>query len=72
MLTPLILLIGFFDARKRLLHDIVVGTVIVNSAARAVVCAHAGSAVADLPFDAAELSGNLRAAARRPPLRLKG
>lgn len=34
-LTPLILLVGFFNDRKRLLHDMVVGTVIVNTAARA-------------------------------------
>jgi len=35
VLTPLILLVGFFNARKRLLHDMLVGTVIVNNAARA-------------------------------------
>jgi uncharacterized RDD family membrane protein YckC len=34
-LTPLILLVGFFNERRRLLHDIVVGTVVVNSPARA-------------------------------------
>ncbi len=34
-LTPLILVVGFFNARKRLLHDILVGTVIINSAPRA-------------------------------------
>ena len=27
VLTPLILLVGFFNARRRLLHDILVGTV---------------------------------------------
>jgi uncharacterized RDD family membrane protein YckC len=35
MLTPFILLIGFFNARRRLLHDILVGTVIINNPARA-------------------------------------
>ncbi len=35
VLTPLILVVGFFNARKRLLHDFLVGTVIVNSAPRA-------------------------------------
>lgn len=31
MLTPLVLLVGLFNARRRLLHDIVLGTVIINS-----------------------------------------
>ena len=35
MLTPLILVIGFFNSRGRLLHDILVGTVVINNAARA-------------------------------------
>jgi uncharacterized RDD family membrane protein YckC len=35
LLTPLILLVGFFNARGRLLHDMLVGTVIINNAARA-------------------------------------
>jgi uncharacterized RDD family membrane protein YckC len=34
-LTPLILLVCFFNARKRLLHDFLVGTVVVNNPARA-------------------------------------
>jgi uncharacterized RDD family membrane protein YckC len=34
-LTPIILLIGFFNARKRLLHDILVGTVVINNQVRA-------------------------------------
>src|SRR5712691_5981361 len=34
-LTPLILLVGFFNERRRLLHDILVGTVIINNPARA-------------------------------------
>jgi len=33
--TPLILLVGFFNPHQRLLHDILVGTVIINNAARA-------------------------------------
>jgi uncharacterized RDD family membrane protein YckC len=37
VLTPLILLVGFFNARRRLLHDFVVGTVVVNNEARAQV-----------------------------------
>lgn len=35
MLTPFILLVGLFNGRRRLLHDIVVGTVFVNDPARA-------------------------------------
>ena len=34
VLTPFILVVGFFNARKRLLHDILVGTVIINNASR--------------------------------------
>ena len=34
-LTPLILLVGFFTDRRRLLHDMVVGTIVINSPARA-------------------------------------
>src|SRR5215813_261869 len=35
MLTPLVLLIGFFNERQRLLHDILLGTVVINNPARA-------------------------------------
>jgi uncharacterized RDD family membrane protein YckC len=34
-LTPLVLLVGFFNQRKRLLHDMAVGTVVINNLARA-------------------------------------
>jgi uncharacterized RDD family membrane protein YckC len=34
-LTPLVLLVCLFNARHRLLHDIVLGTVVINNAARA-------------------------------------
>ena len=33
--SPLILLVAFFNERRRLLHDILLGTVIINSPARA-------------------------------------
>lgn len=33
-LTPLVLLVGLFNVRRRLLHDIVLGTVIINSSVR--------------------------------------
>jgi uncharacterized RDD family membrane protein YckC len=39
MLTPLILLVGFFNTRGRLLHDILVGTVVINNASRAALLA---------------------------------
>src|ERR1700688_2929812 len=34
MLTPLVLLIGLFNGRRRLLHDIILGTVVINSSVR--------------------------------------
>ncbi len=34
-LTPFILLVCFFNQRRRLLHDIALGTVVINNAARA-------------------------------------
>jgi uncharacterized RDD family membrane protein YckC len=34
MLTPLVLLIGPFNGRRRLLHDFVLGTIIINSSVR--------------------------------------
>jgi len=34
-LTPLILLVGFFNERHRLLHDILIGTVVINNLTRA-------------------------------------
>jgi uncharacterized RDD family membrane protein YckC len=38
-LTPLILLVGLFNGRQRLLHDFLVGTVVVNNPARAATLA---------------------------------
>lgn len=35
VLTPFIVLVCFFNQRRRLLHDIMLGTVVVNNAARA-------------------------------------
>lgn len=34
VLSPLVLLVGFFNGRRRLLHDIVLGTVVVNNSVR--------------------------------------
>jgi len=34
-LTPLILLVAFFNERRRLLHDMLVGTIVINTPARA-------------------------------------
>jgi uncharacterized RDD family membrane protein YckC len=36
VLTPFVLLVGFFNARGRLLHDILVGAVLINTQSRAV------------------------------------
>ena len=42
VLTPFILLVGFFNPRRRLLHDFLVGTVLINAQSRAVALrAHA-------------------------------
>ena len=41
-LTPLVLLVGLFNERRRLLHDILVGTVVVNNPFRAEVLRHRG------------------------------
>jgi uncharacterized RDD family membrane protein YckC len=35
VLTPFVLLVGLFNPRKRLLHDMLVGTVVINNAAHA-------------------------------------
>jgi uncharacterized RDD family membrane protein YckC len=35
--TPFVLLVAFFNERGRLLHDIMLGTVIINNTARASV-----------------------------------
>jgi uncharacterized RDD family membrane protein YckC len=42
-LTPFILLVGLFDARGRLLHDIILGTVVINSSVRTGVAQSARS-----------------------------
>jgi uncharacterized RDD family membrane protein YckC len=42
-LTPLILLVPLFNNRRRLLHDMLVGTIVINNAARA-------SALRNAPF----------------------
>jgi uncharacterized RDD family membrane protein YckC len=39
VLTPFILLIAFFNERRRLLHDMVLGTVVINNPARAAALA---------------------------------
>src|SRR5215211_246681 len=42
-LTPLVLLIGLFNGRRRLLHDIILGTVVINSSVRTQVAPSARS-----------------------------
>jgi uncharacterized RDD family membrane protein YckC len=37
VLSPLILIVGFFNTRRRLLHDFLVGTVLINNADRAAI-----------------------------------
>ena len=38
-LTPLVLLVGLFNTRRHLLHDMLVGTVVINNPARAALLA---------------------------------
>jgi uncharacterized RDD family membrane protein YckC len=33
-LTPLVVLVGLFNGRRRLLHDVILGTVVINSSVR--------------------------------------
>ena len=40
--TPLVLLVGLFNERRRLLHDVLVGTVVINNPFRAEVLRHRG------------------------------
>ena len=42
-LTPLVLLVGLFNGRRRLLHDIILGTVVINSSVRTQVAPAARS-----------------------------
>jgi uncharacterized RDD family membrane protein YckC len=42
-LTPLVLLVGLFNGRRRLLHDVILGTVIINSSVRTQVAPAARS-----------------------------
>jgi uncharacterized RDD family membrane protein YckC len=34
VLSPLVLLVGLFNGRRRMLHDVVLGTVVINSSVR--------------------------------------
>jgi len=43
VLTPFILVIGLLNARHRLLHDVLVGTVLINNSARAAALRAAGA-----------------------------
>jgi uncharacterized RDD family membrane protein YckC len=37
VLSPLVLLVGLFNSRRRLLHDVILGTVVINSSIRSPV-----------------------------------
>ena len=58
-LTPLVVLVGLFNGRRRLLHDIVLGTVVINSSVRA----PGGAAGADFLSWARQIRGNARSLA---------
>ena len=40
--TPLVLVVGLLNGRKRLLHDFLLGTVVINNERRAALLRHAG------------------------------
>ena len=42
-LSPLVLLVGLFNGRRRLLHDVILGTVVINSSVRTQVAPAARS-----------------------------
>ena len=41
-LTPLVLVVGFFNVRQRLLHDVVLGAVVINNGHRAAALRRSG------------------------------
>lgn len=43
--TPFILLVAFFNKRRRLLHDIILGTIVVNNASRAAMLRNSFSGI---------------------------
>ena len=43
MLSPLVLLVGLFNGRRRLLHDFVLGTVVINNSVRSPIAQTARS-----------------------------
>ena len=43
MLSPFVVLVGLFNARRRLLHDIILGTVVINNSVRAPIAPPARS-----------------------------
>jgi uncharacterized RDD family membrane protein YckC len=45
ILTPLVLVVGLLNGRQRLLHDILIGTVVINNPARALALRGAGQRV---------------------------
>jgi uncharacterized RDD family membrane protein YckC len=42
-LTPLVLLVGLVNERRRLLHDMLLGTVVINNDRRAAALRYGGS-----------------------------
>ena len=76
MLTPFVLLVCLFNERRRCLHDMLVGTVVINNAARAAALRASQPAGvmrnAARPFDASGFQGDsdgaiARAATARDP-----
>ena len=52
VLTPFFLVVGFFNDRRRLLHDILVGTVLINNARGRLLCGAPARWASKTAFDA--------------------
>ena len=62
LLTPFVLLVGLFNDRRRLLHDMLLGTIVINSPARRARGALSAPRPPDhfLPFDDCAVSRDAR------------
>jgi uncharacterized RDD family membrane protein YckC len=50
-LTPLVLVVGLLNERRRLLHDLLLGTVVINNDRRAAALRHRGGTAMQMGFD---------------------
>ncbi len=72
VLTPFILVVGFFNDRRRLLHDMLVGTVLINNPRGRPRCGPRGRLAQQTAFDARTAQARCLRGRNRPDLRLRG